>query len=408
MIIYFLSKDTFNYWRINMQRIKDLRPVWAEINLDNLAHNIREVKRVVKEGTLVAAVIKADGYGHGAVQIAETLLKNGADRLAVATLSEAIQLKKNYKDIPVLILGYTPNDSASLVIEHNIIQTIYTYDQAVAFSNKAVELDKEVKLHIKIDTGMSRLGMKPDEETVEIIKKINKLPKLTIEGIFTHFAVADETDKEFTYNQSQKFQFLCSELEKADIEIPIKHVSNSAATIDLPDLNYNMVRAGIMLYGLYPSNDVDHERVKLKEVMSLKAEVSHVKEVEEGTGISYGLKYKTDRKSKIATLPIGYADGYTRLLSGKANAIVRGEIVPIAGMICMDQCMIDVTGLDVILGDEVILFGTDGKNYITIDEVAGSIGTINYEIVCMISKRVPRVYVKDGKIVNICDYVMKL
>ncbi|WP_432665995.1 alanine racemase [Wukongibacter baidiensis] len=391
-----------------MQRMKELRPVWAEINLDNLAHNIREVKRVVKDGTLITAVIKADGYGHGSVQIAETLLENGADRLAVATLSEAIQLKKNYKDIPVLILGYTPNESASLVIEHNIIQTIYTYDQAVAFSNKAVELDKEVKVHIKVDTGMSRLGMKPDEETVEIIKNINKLPNLSIEGIFTHFAVADETDKEFTYNQSKKFEILCSELQKADIEIPIKHVSNSAATIDLPDLNYNMVRAGIMLYGLYPSNEVDHERVKLKEVMSLRARVSHVKEVEEGTGISYGLKYKTDKKSKIATLPIGYADGYTRLLSGKANAIVKGEIVPIAGRICMDQCMIDVTGLDVMTGDEVILFGTDGKNSITIDEVADSIDTINYEIVCMISKRVPRVYVKDGNVVNICDYIMKL
>jgi len=391
-----------------MQKIKELRPVWAEINLDNLAHNIQEVKRVVKDGTLITAVIKADGYGHGAVQIAETLIENGADRLAVATLSEAIQLRKSYKDIPILILGYTPNDSASLVIKYDIIQTIYTYDQAAALSKKAVELDDEVKVHIKIDTGMSRLGMQPNEDSIEIIKQINMLPNLTIEGMFTHFAVADEIDKEFTYNQAEKFNFVCEALKEADIDIPIKHVSNSAAIIDLPELNYNMVRAGIMLYGLYPSNDVDKEKVRLKEVMSLKARVSHVKEVEEGIGVSYGLTYKTDKKSKLATLPIGYADGYTRMLSGKANALVKGEKVPVVGRICMDQCMIDATGLDVTSGDEVVLFGSDGKKHITIDEVAQSINTINYEIVCMISKRVPRVYVKNGDIVNICDYVMML
>jgi alanine racemase len=388
--------------------MNELRPVWAEINLDNLAHNMREVKRVVKDGTMITAVIKADGYGHGAVQIGKTLLENGADRFAVATLSEAIQLRKSYEDIPILILGYTPSESADIVIKNNIIQTIYTYDQAAIYSKKARQLNKEVKVHIKIDTGMSRLGMKPTKETVETIKKINKLPNMVVEGMFTHFAVADEVEKEFTYEQARKFKFICDEIEKEDINIPIKHVSNSAAIIDLPDLNYNMVRAGIMLYGLYPSDEVDKNRVNLKEVMSLKVKISHVKEVEAGIGISYGLIYKTDKPTKIATLPIGYADGYTRLLSGKAKVLVKDKKVPVVGRICMDQCMIDVTGIDVNRGDIVILFGSNGNNSISIDEVAKGVDTINYEIVCMISKRVPRVYVKNNQIVDICDYLLKL
>jgi alanine racemase len=395
-------------WRDNMQRMNELRPVWVEINLNNLAHNIKEVKRIVKPGTMITAVIKADAYGHGAVQIGKTLLENGADRFAVATLSEAIQLRKNYDNVPILILGYTPNENADLVIRHNIIQTIYTYEQALAYSKKAQELNNEVKVHIKVDTGMSRLGMKADQQTIEVIKEISKLPNLMIEGIFTHFAVADEKQKEFTYNQWEKFNFICDTLEKQDINIPIKHVSNSAAIIDLPEMNYNMVRAGIMLYGLYPSDEVDKSNVKLKEVMSLKAMISHVKYIEKGTGVSYGLLYKADQTTKIATLPIGYADGYTRLLSGKAQAVVKGKKVPVVGSICMDQCMIEVTGLDVNCGDEVILFGGDGNNYITIDDIAKNIGTINYEIVCMISKRVPRIYIKNNEIVDFSDYIMEL
>ncbi|MCG8539600.1 MAG: alanine racemase [Clostridia bacterium] len=391
-----------------MQRIKEVRPVWVEINLDNLAHNIREVKRIVKPGTLITAVIKADGYGHGAVQIAKTLIENGADRLAVATLSEAIQLRRRYENIPILILGYTPNDSGELVIKHNIIQTIYSYKQAYHYSQKSKELDDKVKVHIKIDTGMSRLGMKANKETVKTIKEISNLPNLSIEGIFTHFAVADEADKEFTYGQVEKFKSLCDALENENVNIPIKHVSNSGAIIDLPDMNYNMVRAGIMLYGLYPSNEVDKKKVDLKEVMSLKARISHVKEIETGVGVSYGLIYKASKKTKIATLPIGYADGYTRLLTGKARAIIKGKKVPVVGRICMDQCMVNVTGLDVNIDDEVILFGSDGKNYITIDDMAQSLGTINYEIVCMISKRVPRVYLEKGKVIDIYDYVLHL
>lgn len=389
-----------------MQRIKELRPVWAEINLDNLAHNLKEVKKVVKEDTIITAVVKADGYGHGAVQIAKTLLDNGADRFAVATLSEAIQLKKVYPDIPTMVLGYTPVYSSEEVIKYGIIQTVYTFDQAYGFSKAAKDMDKEVKLHIKIDTGMRRLGFEVEESSIEDIKKIYELPNVYLEGIFTHFAVADEVDKSFTREQIRKFDYICDNLESKGIDIPIKHVSNSAGIIDLPEYNYNMVRAGIMLYGLYPSEDVNKNNVELKEVMSLKARVSHVKELDEGVGISYGLVYETPQKSKIATLPLGYADGFTRLLTGKAKVVAKGEKVPVVGRICMDQCMIDVTGLDVNRGDEVILFGSDGKMTISINEVANKLGTINYEIVCMIGKRIPRVYIQKGEIVNIKDQLL--
>lgn len=388
--------------------IRGLRPVWAEINLDNLAHNIREVKRVVRPDTIITAVIKADGYGHGAVQIGKTLLENGADRFAVATLSEAIQLRKVYQDTPILILGYTPNESAEEVIKFNIIQTVYTYEQAQYFSKKAQKMKKTITLHIKIDTGMSRIGMQVKEETIETIGKIIKLPNVFVEGIFTHFAVADEKDKCFTNKQAEKFDYICKGLENIGVDIPIKHISNSAGIIDLPNMNYDMVRPGIMLYGLYPSDDVNKDKVDLRQVMTLKSRISHVKEVEEGRGVSYGLIYKTKQRTKIATIPIGYADGYTRLLTKKAEVLVKGKRVPVVGRICMDQCMIDVGNLDVKVGDEVILFGNDGENSITIDEIAKKLGTINYEIVCMISKRIPRIYIKNNRISSITDYVLNL
>ena len=384
------------------------RPVWAEINLDNLAHNMREIRRLTKKDAMVTAVIKADGYGHGAVEIGKTLLENGADRFAVATLSEAIQLRREYKDIPILILGYTPVVSAEKVIENHITQAIYNYEQASEFSKVAVKMKEEVVFHVKLDTGMNRIGFRASDKAVEEIVKISKLPNIKIEGIFTHFAVADEVDKTYTMEQVKKYNYVCDKLEKMGIDIEVRHVSNSAAIIDIPELNYNMVRAGIILYGLYPSDDVIKERINLKEVMSLKAELSHVKNLEKGMGISYGLTYTTEKDSVIGTIPIGYADGFTRLYSGKAMGIVCGEKRPVVGRICMDQCMLDLTGLSAKVGDEVILFGTDGKNTISIDDVAAYVGTINYEVVCMIDKRVPRVYTKGEKVVKARDYVLEL
>lgn len=383
------------------------RAVWAEINLDNLAHNMREVRRVTNKNTKVTAVIKADGYGHGAVEIGKTLLENGADRFAVATLSEAIELRRIFKDTEIMVLGYTPETLSKEIIENNIIQTIYDYEQAKEFSKIAISLNTKMTLHIKIDTGMNRLGLQCKEETINTILEINKLEGLIIEGIFTHFATADETSKEYTENQVKKFTNIINTLQYKGVNIPIKHVSNSAAIIDLPEFNFDMVRAGIMLYGLYPSKYVNHNNVELKEVMCLKANISQVKEVDENSGISYGLKYKCDKKTQIGLLPIGYADGFTRMLTGKAQVLIQGKKVPVIGNICMDQCIIDITGLDVKRDDEVILFGGNNSDGITIDSVAQLLQTINYEIVCMVSKRVPRVYIKDNQKIKIKDYILK-
>ncbi|SCY49342.1 alanine racemase [Alkaliphilus peptidifermentans] len=386
---------------------QDLRPVWAEINLNNLKNNISEVRRVVKKDTLICAVIKADGYGHGAVEIASTLLANGADRLAVATLTEAIQLRKAGIDTSLMVLGYTPEEQAQLVINYDIIQTVYTLQQAKAFSEAATLNNKSVKLHLKIDTGMSRLGFDTTDKTIKEIGEIVLMPNLVVEGIYTHFAMADEKDKTFTHQQFNRFTELTHKLEKEDINIPIKHVSNSAAIIDLPEMNLDMVRAGIMLYGLYPSKDVNHNQVKLKQVMTLKARVSHVKKLPADCGISYGLIYKTEEERKIITLPIGYADGFTRLLTGKATVSIKGEKIPVVGRICMDQSMADATGIEVERGDEVILFGETSDIADTVDDFAAKLGTINYEIVCMIGKRVPRVYLENNKLLHIRDTLLE-
>ena len=410
MLIWTISKSYIYIFLLGgtMNLSKLSRPVWSEINLDNLAHNIREVRRITKEGVIVTAVVKADAYGHGAVEIGKVLLENGADRFAVASLSEAIQLRKSYTDVDILILGYTPCDAFEEVLNYDITQTIYTFAQAKELNDIAVRKGKIQKIHIKLDTGMSRLGMQISDDTISEIIKIKNLSNLDMEGIFTHFAVADEIDKEFTYRQVEKFNYIIRGLEEKGIDIPIKHVSNSASIIDLPEFNYNMVRAGIMLYGLYPSNEVDKMRVNLKEVMSLKARLSHVKDVQGGTGVSYGLKYQTKTSETIGTVPIGYADGFTRMYSFSAKGIVNGEKRPIVGRICMDQCMINITDLNAKEGDEVILFGEKEGVSISIDEVASYIGTINYEVVCMINKRVPRVYTSQGMIVKIRDYVLDL
>ncbi|MBN2897448.1 MAG: alanine racemase [Clostridia bacterium] len=388
--------------------MKLTRPVWAEINLDHIAHNIREVRRVTKKDALVTAVIKADAYGHGAVALGQTLLDNGADRFAVATLSEAVQLRRNYGETPILILGYTPSEAADVVIDNDIIQTIYSLDQGKAFDAMAASRGKKVKVHIKLDTGMHRIGFQCTEETVQAILAISKLGNVEIEGIFTHFAVADEVDKAYTMTQVKKYNWVVDRLEEAGLHIPIKHVSNSAAIIDLPELNYNMVRAGIVLYGLYPSDDVKKQNMELREAMSLKAQLSHVKELDADTGISYGLKYKTPSKTKIGTIPIGYADGFTRMYSFKAHGLINGVNKPIVGRICMDQCMIELNGIDAKPGDVVTLFGRDGDAMISIEEVAGYVDTISYEVVCMIDKRVPRVYTKGNEIVKVRDYVLEL
>lgn len=391
-----------------MYNLKKIRGAWAEIDLDALAHNMEEIRRLVREDALVTAVIKADGYGHGAKKIAQTLLDNGADRFAVAVLDEGIELRQAGFEVPVLILGFTDPERAEEVVKYNLDQTVYSWELAEALSKEAARQNKKAKIHIKVDTGMGRIGLQPNNESVNLIKKISELPNIILEGIFTHFAVADTADKRYTEEQYEKFNWIISELQKQNVEFNVRHCGNSATIIDLPDMHMDMVRAGIILYGLAPSNEVLLKKIDLRQVMSLKVRITHVKEIEAGQSVSYGRKFIASKKSKIASLPIGYADGYTRMLSGKAEALVKGKRVPVVGRICMDQCMIDITGIeDVKVGDEVVLFGRQGKDMIHIDELAEKLGTINYEIVCMISKRVPRVYIKGGKIVDILNYIIK-
>lgn len=389
-----------------MYDINVIRPAWAEINLDNLAGNMREIRRLTQNGAQVTAVIKADGYGHGAKYIAQTLLDNGADRFAVAVLDEALELRKYGIKVPILVLGYTQPERAEQIVSNNIEQAVYSYELAKALSIEAKRQDKEVKIHIKIDTGMGRIGFRTDESSISQIKKIYGLPNLIIEGMFTHFAIADEKDKNYTHEQFDKFMWVAHRLEQEGIKIKLKHCGNSATIIDLPEMHLDMVRAGIILYGLAPSQDVELDRIELKQVMSLKARITHVKEIESGESVSYGRKFIASKKTKIASLPLGYADGYTRMLTGKSEALVKGIRVPVVGRICMDQCMIDVTGIDdVEVGDEVVLFGKQDNSFISIDEIAEKLGTINYEVVCMIGKRIPRVYVKGEKIVDIVNFI---
>lgn len=390
-----------------MVTLDEVRPVWAEINLDNLAHNIKEVRKHTKQEALVSAVVKANGYGHGSVHIAKTFLNNGADRLAVAILAEAIELRNANISEPIMILGYTPRTQYKKLIENNIIQTIYSYEDAKTLSNLATEFGKEATIHIKIDSGMGRIGFDTTSNSIEEIIKISELPNLYIEGIYTHFAKADENNKKYTREQFKKFREIVNKLEKRALEIPIKHVSNSASIIDLPEYNLDMVRAGIMLYGFYPSDQVNKKIIKLKPAMNLKAKISHIKTVARGTGISYGQIFVTEKESKIATIPIGYADGFTRLLTEKSEVYIKGERVKIVGKICMDQSMIDVTNIsNVNINDEVVLFGYGKEGYPHVDELAEKIGTINYEIICMVGRRVPRVYISGGKIIMIKDYLL--
>ncbi len=366
------------------------RPVWAEINLDNIVHNIKMVKENVSRETSVMAVVKADAYGHGVIQVARKALKAGADRLAVAIPEEGIELRKAGFEIPIQVFGEILEDQWPLLVDYNLIATVCKLETIKGLDKISKKREKITKVHVKIDTGMGRIGVFP-EEAVDFIKKAKKFSNIEVEGIITHHAKADEEDKEYTYNQWNKFQKIIDELEKEGIDIPIKQAANSATIIDLPKMALDVVRPGIMMYGMPPSHEV--KDFPLKPVLSWKTKIVYLKELPKGHGISYGATYVTDKKRKIATLPLGYADGYHRVLSNKAEVLINGERAPIRGRICMDQFMVDVTNIDdVEIGDEVVLIGKQGNDEITATELADLAGTINYEITCSISKRVPRVY----------------
>lgn len=369
------------------------RPVWAEINLAAVSHNVREIRRIIKPETKIMAVVKANGYGHGALNIARTALENGADYLAVATLGEGVKLRGQGIEAPILVLGYTTLDQVADLLIYQITTTIFTLEMAQALSKEALARGEKARVHIKIDTGMGRIGFPPKKETIDIVKQIAGMEGLLVEGIFTHFSVADELDKSYTKEQFHKFTHLIAALEEEGIFIPIKHAANSAAIIDLPETHLDMVRAGIILYGLYPSPEVDSNKINLQPALELKARVSFVKKVAPGTSISYGRKFITEKESVIASLPIGYADGYTRRLSNQGEVLLRGKRVPVVGTVCMDQLMIDASLIpDVKIDDEVVIIGRQGKECITVEEIAERLKTINYEIICMLSERIPRIY----------------
>ena len=384
---------------------KIMRPVWAEIDLDILANNMKNIKKLAGNKEVIA-VVKADAYGHGALDVAPCLLENGASRLAVAMLTEAIELRNNNIKAPIMILGYTPLDLGEELINFDIEQTIYDLDYARELSSLAIKLNKKAKVHISIDTGMGRIGFLPTNESFNSICEIYSLDGLDVVGIFTHFSSSDEADKEYTQYQFNQIYDFIRKLENNGINIPLKHASNSAAIIDLPNTYLDAVRAGIILYGYYPSNEVKKENLSIKPALTLKAKIAHVKELESNMYISYNRTFKTSRKSKIATIPIGYADGYIRTLKHDAKIIVNGQLAPIVGNICMDQFMIDVTDIpNVKTGDEVILLGESNGIKFNADYIAKCMNSINYEVLCLLKKRVPRAYIKSGQIIHVKNNV---
>ena len=386
---------------------------WAEINLDTIAHNISNIRKRVASPTKLLVVIKADGYGHGYKEVAKIAVENGADFFGVASADESMQLRRNGFTTPILILGPVDDDEFEDVIDSGVSMTVFDKDTAEKISCVATNLGKEAKIHIKIDTGMSRIGYVATDDSQswndisdEIIK-ISQLPNILVEGIFTHFAKADTPQSDFTSVQFKRFVSLCEELEKRGLHIPIRHCCNSGGIVNFPQYHLDMVRSGIITYGYMPSEDTDLTSFDLKPSMQLKSKVTDVKRIGAGIGVGYGGTYETEKPIDVATFGIGYADGYFRSLSNKAQVIVGGKKVNIIGRVCMDQTLADVTEIkNIKIGDDDILFGADGNNTITVDSVATLAGTINYEVLSVVGKRVPRVYIKDGKVVKVLNYLV--
>lgn len=373
-----------------------LRPVWAEINLSNLDYNIKNIKAKIDDREMIG-VIKADAYGHGSIKVAEVLRENGCKTFAIATLQEAITLRQAGAKEEIIMLGLTPDIYADTIVNYDITPVVCDSANAKAFSDAAAEAGKVVSGLIAVDTGMGRIGYLADEPdyAVEDVKKIAALPNFKIKGMFSHMATADAFDKTYSHQQEAKYNKFYETLTSAGIDIPFRTLANSASIMELPTVHFDACRPGIILYGCYPSDEVDVNQLSIKPVMSVKANIVHLKDVPAGFSVGYGRKYISEKPAKIATIALGYADGYPRPYSAQAKVIVNGVIAPIAGNICMDQCMIDVTDVPgVKVGDEVIVMGTDGKNTILADDIAKATGTINYEITCAFGQRLPKVYVK--------------
>ncbi|SEB07943.1 alanine racemase [Paenibacillus sp. 276b] len=381
------------------------RPTQAEINLDHLCNNVDAFRETLPQGKKLLACVKANAYGHGAVEMARELERVGVDYLSVAFLDEALELRQHGITLPILVLGYTPPEGIAEAWKHDVTITLFSKEVLEAIQHlETGTSSRKLKVHIKIDSGMGRLGLLPGEEAVAFIQEAAKLKQVMLEGMFTHFAKADEKDKTYTLEQYRRFRGVVDALRDQGCVIPIIHTANSAATIDTPELSYDMVRVGISLYGLYPSREVNHQVVKLSPVLTLKTKAVLVKTLPPHWGVSYGTRYVTQGNERIATLPIGYADGFSRMLSGKAQVLVRGRRVPVVGTICMDQCMVSLQSFaaeaeEIQVGEEVVLIGHQSGAVITADEVASQLGTIPYEVICMMAHRIPRVYTRNGAVV---------
>ncbi|RDU61268.1 alanine racemase [Helicobacter sp. MIT 14-3879] len=372
------------------------REVWAEINLSYFAHNLSIIKQRLRHNVHLLVVLKADAYGHGALELGKVALQQGAYQFGVATFEEAMELREAFRKARILIFGYSSPSLAKEIIQHNIEVCVYNKNMAHSLSEAAKTLNKTALIHIKLDTGMHRIGYQYNQKSIQEIQAISMLPHIKIQGIFTHFATADCKDLSYLNTQYINYQqfFDSLSIDKSSV---LKHCANSAAIISAPQTHEDMVRLGIIGYGLKPSLEIDMQNLPLKAVMNLKTKIVHIKTLEKGQSISYGRTFSTTKRTKIATLPLGYADGYMRLLSNKAEVLIHGKRAKVVGNICMDQCMIDVSEIEnVKVGDSVLLFGYDDLgNELSIDELAQHIGTINYELVCAVSKRVPRVYVEN-------------
>lgn len=373
----------------------------AEIDLGAVAYNVRELRRITSTGAQLMIAVKADGYGHGAVQIAQTALQNGADSLAVARVNEGLELRAAGIGAPILILGYTAAHWAETLVAEQLVPTIFSLQIARDLSAAAVSKQVKIPIQVKIDTGMGRLGIpcddlrvRGDADAIREILEIDRLPGVAVKGLYTHFATADHADKAYADQQFARFLALTTALESNGMALPLLHAANSAAIIDMPQTHLDLVRAGISVYGLYPSREVARDRVALRPALELKSTIIHLKHVPAGTKISYGCTYETSAPTTIATIPAGYGDGYNRRLSNCAQVLVRGQRAPLVGRVCMDLSMVDVGHVDgAAVGDEVVLIGRQGDAFIAADEVADLLGTINYEVVTALTQRVSRVYI---------------
>lgn len=386
--------------------MKNYSRVCARIDLDAIAYNMDRMEENLEDGVKVISVIKSDGYGHGALQIARFLEpKDYIWGYALAALDEAVVLRKGGVQKPLLVLGCIFPEQLEAMLEHEIRMTVYTKEMAQEVSEAAVRAGKKAYIHIKLDTGMSRLGFPVCDASVDQIAAVSRMPNLVTEGMYTHFAKADETEKSFTRRQLEDYLWMKRKLEERGVQVTYYHCSNSAGIIDVKEANMDLVRAGIATYGLYPSEEVCRSNVPLKPALELISHVVHVKWVEEGTPVSYGGTYTANRSTKIATIPVGYGDGYPRSLSNQGYVLIHGKKAKILGRVCMDQFMVDVTEIeDVRFGDRAVLIGEDGEERISVDELSVLSGRFNYEFICSFGKRVPREYLSQGKVVEQMDY----